>query len=73
MKRNIPSNLLELSQIVTNINGVVSDETLLSILPFVQDPSKEIEKIQAQKQGSGLEYDLFRVKSNKNNNIKTDE
>lgn len=57
-KRNIPSNLLELSQIATNVKGIVSDETLLSILPFVETPSVELEKIKAE-QEDGLNYALL--------------
>ena len=48
--RGLPKNLLELSQIVANLNGKVTDETLISILPFVEDPADEVEKLQAQRE-----------------------
>ena len=40
-KRNLPANELELSQIVGNLCGTVSTETLLGILPFVCDAKEE--------------------------------
>lgn len=46
--RNIPTNLLEQSQVVTNLNGVVSRKTLLSILPFVDDPVEELKLIEEE-------------------------
>lgn len=43
-KRNIPTNELEAAQLVQSIYGIVSDETALAQLPFVGDPTAEIEK-----------------------------
>ncbi len=57
-KRNIPSNVLELSQIAANINGLVSQETLLSIFPFVENAAEEIEKLQAEQQDNTLYKNL---------------
>lgn len=48
--RSLPKNLLELSQIIANLDGQVSDRTLLSLLPFVEDPDAEIEALAAQKE-----------------------
>lgn len=42
--RNLPVNELELSQMVNNLRGLVSDKTLLSLLPFVQDVEAELEQ-----------------------------
>ena len=47
--RNLPQNLLELSQIINNLRGIVDDETLVSQLPFVSNPKESIE--QAKKEG----------------------
>ena len=46
--RALPQNLLELSQIVNNLRGVVDDETLVGLLPFVQDPEQSIKKAQEE-------------------------
>lgn len=40
-KRNLPANELELSQIVNNLTGSVSNETLLGLLPFISDAKEE--------------------------------
>lgn len=48
--RSLPKNLLEISQIVSNLDGKVSQETLLSQIPFVEDPMNEIEKVNEEKQ-----------------------
>lgn len=39
--RNLPSNELEISQMITNLSGIVSEETLLSRIPFVTDAAEE--------------------------------
>lgn len=46
--RALPKNLLELSQIVANLKGTVSTKTLLSLLPFVNDPEEEMEAVKAE-------------------------
>lgn len=43
--RGLPKNLLELSQIITNLKGFVSHETLLNQLDFVEDAQTEIDKV----------------------------
>ena len=50
--RGLPKNLLELSQIVSNLQGKVTDRTLISLLPFVEDPDHEIEQLGEQKQAN---------------------
>lgn len=47
--RNLPSNELELSQIVNNLRGIVSDETLMELLPFIPNAKDEILKMRKQK------------------------
>jgi len=57
--RNIPSNLLEQIQTVSTLNGIVSLETLLAQLPFVENVGEELEKIEkeleAQATATGFE------------------
>lgn len=43
--RGLPKNLLEISQMIANLKGFVSQETLLSQIPFVEDPAGEIESV----------------------------
>lgn len=46
--RSLPKNLLELSQIFSYLSGSVSQETLLTLLPFVKDPAEEAEALEAE-------------------------
>lgn len=46
--RNTPQNLVELSQVVSTLNGTVSLETLLSLLPFIESPEEELDKIKKE-------------------------
>lgn len=57
--RSLPKNLLEISQIVSNLDGKVSQETLLSQIPFVEDPMSEIEKVNEEKQESIAQNQLI--------------
>lgn len=43
-KRSLPQNDYETSQMIVNLMGKVSDETLISQLSYVQDASAELEK-----------------------------
>ena len=55
---NLPTNTLEISQIVNQLRGLVSDETLLSQIPFVDDAEEELKKAQAEKQENMKLYDF---------------
>ena len=46
--RNIPQNVLEESQIMQNVDGIVSKETQLSVFSKVDDPAKEIERMKQE-------------------------
>lgn len=48
--RGLPKNLIELSQMITNLEGKVTDKTLISQLPFVDDPDGEIKELSKQKE-----------------------
>ena len=52
--RSLPKNLLELAQIVGNLKGTVSQKTLLTLLPFVEDVDNEMEELEEEKQ-DGME------------------
>ena len=53
--RNMPQNLIELSRMVGTLKGIVSDETLIALLPFVTDPAMELERIAEQKESINLD------------------
>lgn len=39
--RNMPVNELETSQMINNLHGIATSETLLAQLPFISDPKEE--------------------------------
>ena len=41
---SLPKNLVEIAQVISNLEGICSNETLLAQLPFVEDPEQEAEK-----------------------------
>ena len=45
---NIPANLQEVAQVVTQLDGVVSQRTLLSLLPFIEDVNAEIKELEGE-------------------------
>ena len=47
---SLPANEPELAQLVSTLSGTVSQETLLSLLPFVKDPAGEVDKVNEEKQ-----------------------
>lgn len=58
--RSLPQNLLELSQIVGNLEGEVSQRTLLGLLPFVEDPEAELEALAQEKlENTERQQELF--------------
>ena len=46
--RAMPKNLLEISQYVSNLKGMVSKKTLLSQIPFVDDVEAELEAVEQE-------------------------
>lgn len=55
-KRNIPSDNNDIVNLVNALKGTVSDETLLSLVPFIDNPAEEVEKVNKQRQAN---MDLF--------------
>lgn len=51
-KRNIPEDNTSIVNLVNTLKGTVSDKTLLSQLPFIDDVNAEIEAVQAQKEAN---------------------
>jgi SPP1 family phage portal protein len=46
--RNLPQNELEAVQIASMLKGVVSDRTLMGIIPYVDNPNEELEQIESE-------------------------
>lgn len=41
---SLPKNIVEIAQVIGNLHGICSNETLLAQLPFVDDPEEESKK-----------------------------
>lgn len=50
--RNLPEDLTEIVNLVNTLQGVVSNRTLLSQIPFITDVQAELEAIEQQKQAN---------------------
>lgn len=55
---NLPNNLLETAQMINQLRGVVSNETLISQLPFVENPAWELEQVAATSSIDTFEDDV---------------
>lgn len=58
-RRNQPQNILEQSQIIGNLSSMLSKETLLQLLPFVDNPQEEIEKMEEEKKQDTESFGLY--------------
>lgn len=66
--RNIPTETQDIVNLVTALRGVVSSETLLSLLPFVDDPHEELDKLLKERK-----TDLYNFMNNEELNTRTEE
>lgn len=47
--RNIPANLSEIATEITQLQGVVSQKTLLAQIPFITDPEQELKQLEEER------------------------
>lgn len=72
--RALPKNMLEISQYVANLKGVVSRKTLLAQIPFVTDPAEEIKAVEEEnREALELQQALFREPGSENTPPEWDE
>ena len=57
-KRNVPEDINNTISMVNGLQGIVSNQTLLSQVPFITDINAEIEAVQKQKQENMALYDF---------------
>ncbi len=69
--RNIPANVTELANMVTQLKGTLSEGTLIGQLPFVTDVQAELDKLKNE-QESTLDYNIPNVNINTSNNSSGD-
>lgn len=53
--RNAPENLIEKAKVVCSLDGIISRETALSLLPFIEDVESELARIKKETE----EYDDY--------------
>ena len=51
-KRNVPDDVTSIINVINSLHGIVSDQTLISQLPFVDDANAELEAVQKQKEAN---------------------
>lgn len=56
--RNLPTDVLDIVNQINGLRGLVSNETLVSLLPFVQNVNEEIEKAREEKMEDMQLYDF---------------
>ena len=59
--RALPTNTLEQAQMVAQLAGLVSNETLISQLDFIEKPKDELEKLKNEKSASLDTYNFEEV------------
>jgi SPP1 family phage portal protein len=57
--RNIPANIVEQTDVVQKLQGIVDTETLLSLLPFIDDPQAVIDKLEEENKIKAQERELM--------------
>lgn len=58
--RNLPRNIKEISEVMKNLKGLVSDETIISLFPGVEDASIELEKMKKEEEIPFSNYGNFK-------------
>lgn len=56
-KRNLPANILEEADVAAKLKGLVSEETRLALLSFVDDVKYELERMQAEQDAYNISLD----------------
>lgn len=54
--RNLPQNLTNLADVASKLVGIVSNETLYTLMPFIDDPAKEAQRFQNEGLGAEDEF-----------------
>lgn len=50
--RNLPTNDTEIASVVSTLSGIVSNETLLAQIPFVENVQNEMDKVEEEKEAN---------------------
>lgn len=66
--RNLPKNIKEISEVMRNLSGIMSTESIISLFPNVEDAKKEIEKKKAEEETGGYD-DFYSQNKNPDDNL----
>lgn len=69
--RNLPTNDMDIANMVNSLRDIVSDETLLAQVPFVEDVQAEMERIDEQREKEKEQSPFFQVGLDYNTNAMT--
>lgn len=64
--RNVPANITEIVDTVMKMDGKVDKETLLALLPFVDNPKEVLEKLKKEKAEAKKEDDPYSLDNSEN-------
>lgn len=70
--RNSPENITDTAQAINQLRGIVSDKTLISLLPFIKDVDAEVEQLQKEKEANMDMYG-FNAQSNTDNEDESED
>ena len=59
--RNLPTNDMDIANMVNSLRDIVRDETLLAQVPFVEDVQAEMERIDEQREKEKEQSPFFQV------------
>jgi SPP1 family phage portal protein len=68
--RSLPTELGTSADIASKLNGIISQETLLSLMPFIDDPQEEIAKMKKEKEENANMINLDDITSSPVDNNK---
>ena len=70
--RNSSENITDTAQAINQLRGIVSDKTLISLLPFIKDVDAEVEQLQKEKEANMDMYG-FNAQSNTDNEDESED
>ena len=61
--QNIPADDLEVAQVINTLRGMVSNKTLISLLPFINDANKEMKEVEKENKANAELYSFTSTNS----------
>lgn len=58
---SLPQNLLELSDVINNLSSYLSTETVLSNIPFIENPIDEMNRLESERERNAPDFEALRA------------